>query len=104
MRNRGEPRLLMVTGGSGSGKSSLMKAAVLPRLAHRSAFNNWLVFPTLRFGERATPGALFEKLAFEINTRYPPDAARSSIQLPDYSELCKELAGEHGATAFLQAT
>lgn len=102
MRNRGEPRLLMVTGGSGSGKSSLMKAAVLPRLAHRSANNNWLVFPTLRFGQRATPGALFEALAFEINARYPHDLDRHG--LPDYAALCEELAGEHGAVAFLQAT
>jgi hypothetical protein len=50
MKARGEPRLLMIVGGSGSGKSSLLKAGVLARLRHKSADAEWLVLPTLRFG------------------------------------------------------
>jgi hypothetical protein len=48
MRANGEPRLLMIVGGSGSGKSSLLKAGVLPRLIHKTADTEWVVLPTLR--------------------------------------------------------
>jgi len=40
MRANGEPRLLMIVGGSGSGKSSLLKAGVLPRLKHKTQAND----------------------------------------------------------------
>ena len=50
MRSKGEPRLLMIVGGSGSGKSSLLKAGVLPRLKQETADSDWLVLPTLRYG------------------------------------------------------
>jgi len=46
MRTNGEPRLLMIVGGSGSGKSSLLKAGVLPRLKHKTADTEWVVLPT----------------------------------------------------------
>src|SRR5262245_2145653 len=36
MQSNGEPRLLMIVGGSGSGKSSLLKAGILPRLKHKA--------------------------------------------------------------------
>jgi hypothetical protein len=48
MRDRGEPRLLMIVGGSGSGKSSLLRAGVLPKLDRN---RDWLVLPTLRYGK-----------------------------------------------------
>jgi len=49
LRNRrvqGGPRLLVLLGASGSGKSSLLRAGVLPRL--RRAGREWLVLPILR--------------------------------------------------------
>jgi len=45
-RVQGGPRLLVIQGSSGSGKSSLLRAGVLPRL--RRAGRQWLVLPVLR--------------------------------------------------------
>jgi WD40 repeat protein len=45
-RVQGGPRLLVLQGASGSGKSSLLRAGVLPRL--RRAGRQWLVLPVLR--------------------------------------------------------
>lgn len=45
-RVQGGPRLLVIQGSSGSGKSSLLRAGVLPRL--RRAGREWLVLPVLR--------------------------------------------------------
>ena len=45
-RVQGGPRLLVLQGASGSGKSSLLRAGVLPRL--RRAGLQWLVLPVLR--------------------------------------------------------
>jgi len=81
MRHRGEPRMLLIHGGSGSGKSSLLKAGVLPRLARN---RDWLVLPTLRYGE--TPNddeTLFARLAKELTVRFPSD----SPTRPDWKDL-----------------
>jgi hypothetical protein len=51
MRANGEPRLLMIVGASGSGKSSLLKAGVLPRLKHKTHISDWFLLPTLRFAD-----------------------------------------------------
>lgn len=45
-RKQAGPRLLVLQGASGSGKSSLLRAGVLPRL--RRAGREWLVLPPLR--------------------------------------------------------
>lgn len=45
-RNQGGGRLAVIIGASGSGKSSLLKAGVLPQLARRR--NQWIVLPTIR--------------------------------------------------------
>ena len=84
MRSRGEPRLLMIVGGSGSGKSSLLRAGVLPRLKHKTEVTDWLVLPTLRYGE--TPNddlTLLGRLAQELASRFPADAP----QRPDWKDL-----------------
>ena len=49
MKRRGEPRLALVLGASGSGKSSLVRAGVLPRLGKDS--RRWLVIPPWRPGD-----------------------------------------------------
>ena len=46
MRHRGTPRLLAVFGASGSGKSSLLLAGVLPRVATRP--ESWIALPAIR--------------------------------------------------------
>lgn len=45
-RTQGGARLLMILGASGSGKSSLLKAGVLPQLTHRQ--REWIVLPPIR--------------------------------------------------------
>ena len=45
-RIQGGARLIVVIGASGSGKSSLLKAGVLPKLARRET--QWAVLPTIR--------------------------------------------------------
>jgi WD40 repeat protein len=57
------PRLLVLQGASGSGKSSLLRAGVLPRL--QRAGRQWLVLPVFRPGERPLK-ALAEALAVAL--------------------------------------
>jgi hypothetical protein len=45
-RTQGGARLLVIIGASGAGKSSLLKAGVLPQLGRRR--NQWIVLPTMR--------------------------------------------------------
>ena len=74
MRSSGMPRLLMIVGGSGSGKSSLLRAGVLPWLKHPTERNDWLVLPTLRFGEIPNDDVtLLARLAEVIAESYPPN-------------------------------
>ncbi len=72
MRSTGEPRLLMIMGGSGSGKSSLLKAGVLPLLRHKTAGGDWIVLPVLRHGGRPNgQETIFERLALNIAAAFP---------------------------------
>jgi WD40 repeat protein len=84
MRANGEPRLLMIVGGSGSGKSSLLKAGVLPRLRHKTADTEWIVLPTLRYGEQANEQrTVFDQLAVNLTELFPKDFAGT----PDWKVL-----------------
>jgi WD40 repeat protein len=94
MRANGEPRLLMITGGSGSGKSSLLKAGVLPQLTHTSSGTEWLVLPVLRYGQSASPQhTVFDQLAMNI-------AAPGS----DWKALREAFTRAGAAKAFVDAT
>ena len=70
--NRGAPNLLMVLGASGSGKSSLARAGIIPRL--RCDVDRLLVVDPIR--PRQDP---FRELAHELSrsvTRFAPDHAK----------------------------
>lgn len=84
MRDQGVPRLLMIVGGSGSGKSSLLRAGVLPWLKHKNEASDWLVLPTLRYGQTPSDDlTLLGVLAQELAARFPADAP----QRPDWKDL-----------------
>ena len=92
MRANGEPRLLMIVGGSGSGKSSLLKAGVLPRLKHKTADTEWVVLPTLRYGEQANEQrTVFDQLAVNVAELFPKDAKST----PDWKLLRTELISDN---------
>jgi WD40 repeat protein len=87
MRANGEPRLLMIVGGSGSGKSSLLNAGVLPRLKHKTADTKWVVLPTLRANEQRT---MFEQLTVNVVELFPKDAKST----PDWKLLRTRLISD----------
>jgi TIR domain/WD domain, G-beta repeat len=91
MRANGEPRLLMIVGGSGSGKSSLVKAGVLPRLKHKTFDTEWVVLPTLRYGEQANEQrTVFDQLAVNVTELFPKDAKST----PDWKLLRTKLISD----------
>jgi WD40 repeat protein len=91
MRANGEPRLLMIVGGSGSGKSSLLKAGVLPRLIHKTADTEWVVLPTLRYGEQANEQrTVLDQLAVNLVGLFPKDVAST----PDWKLLRAKLISD----------
>ena len=72
----GSPKLLLITGASGSGKSSLMRAGVLARLRKEPA--RWITARPFRRGTDAS-NALAEALAWA----FPPSGARpASMRSP----------------------
>jgi WD40 repeat protein len=96
MRRKGEPRLLMIVGGSGSGKSSLLKAGVLPRLKHRSSDTDWLILPTLRYGDLAHgDNAFFQALAEHIVDCFPATVSNK----PDIKVLSEQFSNSNAAQA-----
>src|SRR5262245_15535193 len=62
-RTQGGARLIVVIGSSGSGKSSLLKAGVLPQLARRRA--HWLPLPPVR-PEKAPLEAIAKAIAYQL--------------------------------------
>ena len=91
MRANGEPRLLMIVGGSGSGKSSLLKAGILPRLKHKTFDTEWVVLPTLRYGAQANEQrTVFDQLAVNVAERFPKDAQST----PDWKLLRTKLISD----------
>lgn len=108
MRANGEPRLLMITGGSGSGKSSLLKAGVLPQLTHKSSGTEWLVLPVMRYGQAASPQhTVFDQLAMNVaqsGWRILRDAFSGTDGAKAFVDVTRDLAvarGSPGATVLL---
>ena len=82
MQRQGEPRLLVVVGSSGSGKSSLVRAGVLPRLGKDQS--RWaLVKP---FRPEAEP---ISELARSLSSAFPEGPAR-----PDWKAVRDRLGNE----------
>jgi hypothetical protein len=83
-RVQGGPRLLLIAGASGSGKSSLLKAGILPYLKREE--RNWLVLPPFRPG--AAPLTSLAKMLAE--------AAKQPESWPDIRD---HLLGPEGGEA-----
>ncbi|SDX96478.1 WD domain-containing protein, G-beta repeat-containing protein [Geodermatophilus africanus] len=89
---RGPGRMVAVVGPSGSGKSSLVHAGLLPRLARQP--ERWLVVPPLRPGRRPTTN-LADSLARAFTDRgRPRPADELAAALGRGSAGLVELAGE----------
>jgi hypothetical protein len=69
----GSPKLLLITGASGSGKSSLMHAGVLARLRKEPA--NWIAARPFRCGGNAL-ASLVDTLAWT----FPPHRRPASLE------------------------
>ena len=103
-RTQGGARFLVVIGASGSGKSSLLKAGVLPQLSRRR--REWVVLPYIR-PEKAPVEALAKSIAQQIGK--PDDwrvwhAMLGSADAIDHVEkLLKDLrvGDARGATVLL---
>jgi hypothetical protein len=95
MRSDGEPRLLMIIGGSGTGKSSLLRAGALPRVVDTP---DWIVLPTLRFGESSEDHTLFDQLVRNVVAAFPSDAARNC----DWKKLRDTITAENSEEAAKQ--
>ncbi|WP_222262503.1 nSTAND1 domain-containing NTPase [Modestobacter marinus] len=95
---RGPGRMVAVVGPSGSGKSSLLYAGLLPRLARMP--ERWLVVPPLRPGRQPTAnlvGCLSRAFAARGHPRPPEEVAaaldRGSAGLVEMAAQLADLAG-----------
>ncbi len=76
VRRMGDRGLVMVLGGSGSGKSSLVRAGIVPRL--RCDVERWIVIDPFRPGE--TPAAALAEVLARAFQRYGRAVERSAIE------------------------
>jgi len=82
LRSAAQPRLLLVVGDSGCGKSSLVRAGVVPRL--RKDPDHWLVVPPFRPGQKPV-----DRLA-EVLRHALPEKTRPR----DWKEISGRLVGD----------
>jgi hypothetical protein len=91
-RTQGGARLLVITGASGAGKSSLLKAGILPQLGRRRG--QWILLPTMR-PEKAPREAL-AKIVAELrgepqSWRTWHERLRGPEAIQQFAELAKDL-------------
>ncbi len=100
-RGGSDRRLLILLGPSGSGKSSLMKAGILPRLARRPA--DWQLLSPLRRARSDLPVALAEAFRLEdaAALRFDPGLAGEALahHLRDLGAMLAERARQRLAGA-----
>ncbi len=97
MRSVGQPRLLYVVGASGSGKSSLVRAGLLPRLKTKET-GQWCLFRTFRWNDLRVSGRTWaEQLAVDLCDAWPLDDPKK----PEWSVLRERysISGENAAAA-----
>ena len=82
--DRGSPGLIMTLGASGSGKSSLVKAGVIPRL--RRYPERWIILEPVRPGKRP-----FNELAESVSHSYRRYTSERSAVADDIPQLEKRL-------------
>jgi Novel STAND NTPase 1 len=91
-RTLGGARLLVIIGASGSGKSSLLQAGVLPQLVRRK--RDWIVLPVLR-PEKAPMEAIAKAIAHQLGKSDDWRSWKDRLSGPDavheVSELLKDL-------------
>src|SRR6516165_9013029 len=85
MRRQGEPLLLVVVGSSGSGKSSLIRAGVIPRLGKDRS--RWALVAPFRPGEEP-----ISELARALFSAFPESPGR-----PDWKAIRDRLRDESRA-------
>ena len=103
-RTQGGARFLVVIGASGAGKSSLLKAGVLPQLARRR--REWVVLPTIRSGKAPVEmlaKAIAQHLGKPDEWRAWQQTLGTAVAIDHIEELLKDLrAGDaRGATVLL---
>lgn len=79
-RSLGGPRLLLIIGASSAGKSSLLKAGVLPQLARRP--RHWMALPPMR-PERAPLEALAKAVAHYVGAAAAWEEWHQKLKRPD---------------------
>jgi WD40 repeat protein len=84
-RRQGDTRYLIIIGASGSGKSSLLKAGVLPQLPRRT--KSWIVLPVMRPG-KAPIEAFAKSIAYHLNQ--PADWEKWRDKLSDPAKAVAE--------------
>lgn len=89
---RGAPGMIVVVGASGSGKSSLVRAAIVPALRREAA--RWLVVEPFRPGRDP-----FVELAVSLLAELARHDPERSGQLGGAHELARELAGSPASDA-----
>jgi len=102
-RIQGGARLLLIIGASGSGKSSLLKAGVLPQIARRQ--RHWIALPPMR-SERAPLEAFAKAIAQRIETAAAWEDWHEKLKGPqavdEIEQLVRKLrSGESSAAALL---